>query len=158
MEIDLPKRHDDAGPSSSLLLGGPGSDIGSGKPSSDQLAIREEARGEDSSAVDLGSPARIQFDEAGEAMTSDSAVAETPSAVSERPDKRVSKKGRASMGLLIAGGAGVLAASLLWIFGPLDGLRGSLRETVGLNTKKTQVASAQQQVPVRIPQAQAEDE
>ncbi|HEX9508251.1 MAG TPA: hypothetical protein VF947_07570, partial [Myxococcales bacterium] len=69
MEIELPKRHDDAGPSSSLLLGGPGSDIGSGKPSSDQLTIGEEARGEDSSAVDLGSPARVQFDEAGEAMT-----------------------------------------------------------------------------------------
>jgi hypothetical protein len=157
MEIELPKKHDDAGPSSSLLLGGPGSDVGSGKPSSDQMTIGEEARGDDASAVDLGSPARAQVDEVEETMPSDSAVAiETP--VAEEPRARAAKKGGAGMGLWIGAGAGVLAASLLWIFG-LDGLRASLRETVGLSTgKKTPVASASPQVSARIPQAQPEDE
>src|SRR5262249_53004873 len=134
MEIELPKKHDDAGPSSSLLLGGPGSDVGSGKPSSDQMTIGEEAREDDSSAVDLGSPARVQFDATEGAMTSDSAVvAEAPAAVSETPDRSIwpTKRRGAGMGLLVGAGAGVLAASLLWVFG-LDGLRASLRETVGL--------------------------
>jgi hypothetical protein len=157
MEIELAKKHDDAGPSSSLLLGGPGSDVGSGKPSSDQMRIGEEARGDDSSAVDLGSPARAQFDEVGETMPSDSAVVAEGPAAYER-ETRPAKKGGAGMGLLIGAGAGVLAASLLWIFG-LDGLRASLRETVGLSTrKKTPVASASPQVSARIPQAQPEDE
>jgi hypothetical protein len=157
MEINPPERKDEDSPSSSLLLGGPGSDVGSGKPSSDQLRIGDEARGDDSSAVDLGSPA-VRMEEEEEAMTSDSAVvAETPAV--RQPGDRPAKRGGAGLGLLIGGGAGVLAASLLWIFGPLDGLRGSLRETVGLSAeKRAQVPGSLHQIGISLPAAANQQE
>jgi hypothetical protein len=151
VEIDLDQKGEDDSPSSSLLLGGPGSDVGSAEPSSDQMTVTEETEEDDSSAVDLASPPKTG--EPSEAMVSDSGVAtEPPAAVRERGARPEQKKG-SGLGLLIGGGVGVLAASLLWIFG-LDGLRSSMRESVGLSAeKKTQAASALKQPGAELPVA-----
>ena len=151
VEIRLPKEKHDDSPSSSLLLGGPGSDIGSGEPSSDQMSFEDEAKGDDSSAVDLASPPRrAHLEEDDEEMTSDSAVVAETRTPGPEARGRPAKKAGAGLGQLIGVGAGLLAASLLWIFGPLDGLRGSLRETVGLSQEK-KTASGLHQIGISLP-------
>src|SRR5204862_6675135 len=116
--------------------------------SSDQMTIKEDAD-EDLSAGDLGSLGEIRIEEPNQVMTADSAVVSEPRAVDREPGDRPVKKGGAGMGLLIGAGAGLLAASLLWIFGPLDGLRGSLRETIGLSQEKN-TASGLHQVGISL--------
>jgi TolA-binding protein len=160
MEINLDEdeKEDDGSPSSSLLLGGPGSDAGSSESYSNELNVgaSTEERGSEASMVDLGSSVEINLDEEREkAVESDSSVVATREdsavAIAEPPPSRRKRGG--GMGLLIACGAGLLVASLLWIFGPLDGLRGSLRDTVGLSTeKKTQASVAALSQPAISPQ------
>lgn len=168
VEINLDEKESDESPSSSLLLGGPGSDSGSGKSSfSDSeigagRAVGRESRESETSAVDLGSSLEVRLDEeGGEAAESDSSVVaarQEAVAVAPEPPRRT-KVGRSGLGLLIGVGAGLLVASLVWIFGPLDGLRGSLRETVGLSAdKKPQVGLALKQQGLQIPVAKQPDD
>jgi tetratricopeptide (TPR) repeat protein len=141
LEINLDEKEDDGSPSSSLLLGGPGSDSGSGEPSSSDVKVgrQVEGRGSEMSTVDLGSSLEVHLpEEKAEAVESDSSevvARQEALAVAAEPPRRT-KKGSSGLGLLIGAGAGLLVASLVWIFGPLDGLRGSLRETVGLSADK----------------------
>src|SRR6266478_1696821 len=160
MEINLDEdeKEDDRSPSSSLLLGGPGSDAGSSQSYPNELNVgaSTEERGSEASMVDLGSSVEVNLDEEREkSVESDSSVVTTREdsavAVAEPPPSR--RKRGTGMGLWIAGGAGLLLASLLWIFGPLDGLRGSLRDTVGLGTeKKAQASVAALSQPAISPQ------
>jgi len=165
VEINLDEEEHDGSPSSSLLLGGPRSDSGSSHSSSGELvvgAIAEE-RGSEESAVDLGSSLEVRLDEeAGEATESDSSVeAEEPEAApvgGETP--RPTKKRGSGMGLLIGGGVGLLVASLVWIYGPLDGLRGSLRDAVGMGEKKKvqDLIPAKKQTFAELPAAKQQDD
>ncbi len=167
IEINLDERGEDSSPSSSLLLGGPGSDSGSGKSSSGDLEVAAAAKGRSSetSAVDLGSSLEVHLpEEEAEAAESGSAIvgAAHPSkrqiTTAAEPPRRT-KKGGSGLGLLIGAGAGLLVASLIWIFGPLDGLRGSLRETVGLSAdKKAPVGYALKQQGLSAPVAKQPDE
>lgn len=135
VEIALPKKKHEDGSDSSLLLGGPGSDVGYDEPAHDRITVEEEDRGGES-AVDLAGARTTPVEEIDEGMSSGSgaraATRRTPPVAGARPPK----KAGAGRGLLVGAGAGLIAASLLWIFGPLDGLRGSLRETVGLSAEK----------------------
>jgi hypothetical protein len=132
------------------------------------MGASTEERGSEASMVDLGSSVEVNLDEeAGKAAESDSSVVTTREdsavAVAEPPPSRRKRGG--GMGLLIAGGVGLLVASLLWIFGPLDGLRGSLRDTVGLgNEKKAQASVAALSPPAlnqqrgQVPAAKQQDD
>jgi tetratricopeptide (TPR) repeat protein len=161
MEISLDEKKDS--PGSSLLLGGPDSDSGSGISSTSEVAAGTAAEESEleTSAVDLGSSLEVRLDqESGEAVESDSsevAEREETSAVAVAPPP---KKGGSAMALLIGGGAGLLVASLVWIFGPLDGLRGSLRDVVGLSTGKQaqHPLSGPKQQGIQLPAAKEEDE
>jgi len=166
IEINLDEKEDDDSPSSSLLLGGPGSDAGSSQSYSNELEMgaSTQERGHEASMVDLGSSVEVNLDEeAGKAADSDSSVVtareDSAVAVAEPPPSRRKRGGGA--GLLIACVAGLLVASLLWIFGPLDGLRGSLRDTVGLGTEKkaqAQIPGSLKQIGIPLPAAKQQDD
>jgi tetratricopeptide (TPR) repeat protein len=152
------------GPDSSLLLGGPASHSGSsGKVG---ISAIEEKGESGESAVDLGSSLEVRLDEESrEAAESDSSVAteeqEDEVVATAAQPSRPSKKRGSSTGLLLAGGIGLLVASLVWIFGPLDGLRGSLRETFGLSTEKkaqAQMPGSLRQIGMQLPAAKQDDE
>jgi hypothetical protein len=159
VEIALPKEKHGDGSDSSLLLGGPGSDIGYEQPSPDRITVEEEHRG-DESAVDLAGPRTAPVEEIEEAREPDSGALAATRRTPPEGDARPTKKGGAGRGLLIGAGAGLIAASLLWIFGPLDGLRGSLRETVGLSAeKKTSAGLAlNQKAPGVVARQQAQEQ
>ena len=175
MEINLDgdEKEDDGSPSSSLLLGGPGSEAGAGLSEIDSheldVGASTEDRGSEASMVDLGSSVEVNLDEEHrkeeEADSSVVAAREDSAVAIESPPSRRKRGG--GTGLLIAGGAGLVLASLLWIFGPLDGLRGSLRDVVGLGSEKkaqTPVAAVSsqpafnQQRPVQAAKQQEDDD